>query len=253
MAMGRPRRKLRWVKFDIDRLLMGTTREELPPAERSVWYDLILLAGQADDNGEIIPTIESLPRILNTPENVVKSALNLCERFGKIERNEDTIRLLNYEKYQPTRRELDSYSDGGSGVSERSAPNGAKRQQRRGEKSREEERREEKKREGKKTRTRKSKSSWLTPKHQPRGELQLVMLTDEEVARIIEECGDDGYKAMVRKLEGHLFEHPQYAWCHGNVMIRGWVREWWDEKPSSKKKEPEEEIEYYGYGPPSTN
>jgi len=99
--MARPRRKLRWVKFDIDNLLFGTTREELDVAERSIWYDLILLAGQANDDGWIIPPVGALPRILNAPEEVVTRAIEKCVEYGKVELGSDRLRLVNYTEYNP--------------------------------------------------------------------------------------------------------------------------------------------------------
>jgi len=107
--MARPRRKLRWVKFDIDRLLFGTTREELEADERSVWYDLILLAGQANEDGWIIPPVRSLPRILNTSPELLERALAKCIEYGKIELDGDRVCVVNFRIYNPQRWERQYY------------------------------------------------------------------------------------------------------------------------------------------------
>jgi len=111
--MARPKRKLRWVKFDIDRLLFGTTREELTTAQRAIWYDLILLAGQANDDGWIIPPISALPRILKSRRRIVEAAIAKCIECGKLKLDETGhfVQVRSFTKYNPARWETAYYKD----------------------------------------------------------------------------------------------------------------------------------------------
>lgn len=92
-------------------MLMGTTREELDPACRSVWIDLICLAGQSNDHGHIIPHEESLPRILKVPKRTIDKALELCERHGKITRNDGQVVVVNFDKYHFRKHQTDAYCE----------------------------------------------------------------------------------------------------------------------------------------------
>jgi len=110
--MARPRRKLKWVKFWIDPLLDGTTRDELDPAQRGIFYDLILMAGRAnaeEEDGWIIARRGSLPRLLNVDPDLLEAALLRCEEVGKIELNGDRVRVVNWERYNPSSSDIYRY------------------------------------------------------------------------------------------------------------------------------------------------
>ena len=123
---GRPRRKLHWVKLYVDPYLFGTTREELRPDERSVFIDLIALAGQANDGGWIIPPTEALPRLLKCPPALITRAIARMEMVNKVTVVDGQVRVLNFSAYnhqewettpQPEKAEmLDNKPD--SGISE---------------------------------------------------------------------------------------------------------------------------------------
>lgn len=109
---GRRPAKPRWLKFHIDGLLFGTTREELTPAERSIWYDLILLAGRSDPcNGWLQARIESIPRILKAPRSLVERALAKCAQHGKVQIEGDRVFVVNFDRYNPERWERSYYGE----------------------------------------------------------------------------------------------------------------------------------------------
>ena len=109
-----PRRK-NWVKLWTHESLFGTTRFELLENERGIWTDLLCLAGVSKFPGIIAAgkyeeDYKGYPEaylwgILNVSEETWKSAIEKCERSGKIEieRNgsgEIIITVVNFSMYQ---------------------------------------------------------------------------------------------------------------------------------------------------------
>lgn len=102
--------KVEWIKlsvsmFDDEKIKL---LEAMPDRDTLliVWIRLLVLAGRTNDGGAIylcedIPyTDEMLATLFHRPLNVVRLALETFERFGMIERHQETIYLVNWEKYQ---------------------------------------------------------------------------------------------------------------------------------------------------------
>ncbi len=102
---GRPRRKLAWVKMYIDEGLDGSTREELKPDERSVWWDFLMLAGRYNDDGNIPLTDSRLCAILNVTPALLARSIAKCVQYEKVERTEHGIHVCNFVAYQTRRDE----------------------------------------------------------------------------------------------------------------------------------------------------
>lgn|SRR3990167_4559628 len=96
-----------WVKFWVNECLDGTVREELEPAERGVWYDLIIYSARCRTAG-IISANESqaiarqrLAGILNIPVELLERTLNKAVEQKRIKiDNQGLIHILNWYKYQ---------------------------------------------------------------------------------------------------------------------------------------------------------
>ena len=104
MAKSRWRRT--WVKMWVAECLEGTIRFEFSPAERGVWYDLILLAGRCRIPG-IIAANENAPYphnyiagLLNIDPELLETTLEKCKKSERIIEDERGIALLNWEHYQ---------------------------------------------------------------------------------------------------------------------------------------------------------
>lgn len=98
--------KRTWVKLWVNECLTGTIRFELTPEERSVWYDLIILAGQCRQPG-ILASNEKFPfphqyiaGVLNIPIELLEQSLEKFKKADRIIEDENGIRILNWEKYQ---------------------------------------------------------------------------------------------------------------------------------------------------------
>lgn len=99
-----PRR--RWIKLWTQEAIQGTTRREMEPDERSVWWDFLALAGDSPDPGKIcfyrnVPlTDDQLCQTLNISQDLLNRARGKMLKFGKITVNEGIIHIVNWERYQ---------------------------------------------------------------------------------------------------------------------------------------------------------
>lgn len=104
MAKSRWRRT--WVKIWVDECLQGTIRFDFTPAERGVWYDLILLAGRCRVPGVISPNGESpypqsyIAGLLNISLELLETTLEKCKTSGRIRETKRGIELVNWGHYQ---------------------------------------------------------------------------------------------------------------------------------------------------------
>lgn len=103
-----------WVKLYTNEWLHGSIRVDLTPAERSVWADLLALAGLSRREGyleysEGLPYSEDdLVRLLNVSSDLVKSTIEKCTTEGRLSYDGDnTLTIVNWTKYQfvPTGKE----------------------------------------------------------------------------------------------------------------------------------------------------
>jgi hypothetical protein len=107
--------KRSWIKLWVDEWLSGTTRFELDPGERSVFADLIVMAGKSrfpgiiaageNNDGYIGYPIQYLAGTLVVPDNMLESALEKCAASEKIAvtRNGNgnvVIEVINFTRYQ---------------------------------------------------------------------------------------------------------------------------------------------------------
>lgn len=102
--------EIQWIKIVTDIFDNRKIRqlEKMPDGDSIIviWFKLLCLAGQTNDNGliyltrEVAYTPEMLADHFNRPLNTVKMALVTFERFGMIETINDIIMLPSWEKYQ---------------------------------------------------------------------------------------------------------------------------------------------------------
>lgn len=95
-----------WVKMWVTDCIEGSIRWQLDPAERSVWYDLILFSALSARPG-IISDKDSRPyphsfiaNRLNIPLALLEKTLKKCQDEGRIQENSDGIHIVNWERYQ---------------------------------------------------------------------------------------------------------------------------------------------------------
>lgn len=96
-----------WVKLYITGWLHGSIRWELEPEERSVWADLIALAGQCGKDGAIVDNDDKplpwpfIAGQLNIPVELLSRTIVKCKRGGRLEDCEgDKLVLTNFKMYQ---------------------------------------------------------------------------------------------------------------------------------------------------------
>lgn len=102
----RGRGKRTWVKFWVIGWLHGSIRWQLDPAERSVWADLICLAGECGQNGAICDNDGvALPRAFiagqfNIPTTLLDRTIAKCIHDNRLTDNDGLLHIVNWEKYQ---------------------------------------------------------------------------------------------------------------------------------------------------------
>lgn len=116
MAKSRWRRV--WIKLWVNECLEGTIRFDFTPAERGVWYDLILLAGRCRVPG-VISANETTPYphsyiagLLNIDLELLEKALEKCKASGRIKETRRGIELVNWEHYQSEYERQKPYRQG---------------------------------------------------------------------------------------------------------------------------------------------
>jgi len=97
---------MRYVKMYVAECLEGTIRFDFEPAERGVWYDLVILAGRMRVKG-LIGAGSGIPYprrwiagILNIDEELLELTIEKCKKTHRISENSNGIRILNWNKYQ---------------------------------------------------------------------------------------------------------------------------------------------------------
>lgn len=98
---------MKWVKLHTLEWLEGSIRVDLTPPERSIWADLLAMAGLCRREGHIersqgIPySVDDLAARFTVPVELVQSTLNKCVAEGRMQRNGDgTFTITNWPKYQ---------------------------------------------------------------------------------------------------------------------------------------------------------
>jgi len=97
---------MEWIKLHTRGCLRGSIRFDMNSAQRGVWYDLLLLAGESRTRGKIqaseglaypLPYIAGLLRV---PEKLLSETLAICGSEGRIQMDETGITIVNWSEYQ---------------------------------------------------------------------------------------------------------------------------------------------------------
>ena len=102
----RSRGKRSWIKLWVTGWLHGSIRWQLEPSERSVWADLLCMAGECgregaicDNDGRPYPR-DFIANQLNIPATLLNQTVAKCKREGRIEERDDVIIIANWHNYQ---------------------------------------------------------------------------------------------------------------------------------------------------------
>lgn len=96
----------RWVKFWVKGWLHGSIRWQLDPEERSVWADLICLAGECGQEGKICDNdgIPLPPKFiasqLNVTEALLARTIAKCKNDHRLEEHSGVVYITNWTTYQ---------------------------------------------------------------------------------------------------------------------------------------------------------
>lgn len=211
-----------WIKIYCDKWLDGTIREETPLV-RSIWVDLLTLAGSgrygdtgiiqlADNIGFTDEQIAAIIKISPNDWQTAKSQLLSTERISYNGTN--VIRILNWQKYQSEYEKQRSYR-------ERLQPEVTNNVVTKsyGEKERE----KEKERGGENTiKDSLNYKDNITTKREY-GEFQNVLLTDNELKKLTERFGESKTKELIEQLSTGI-ESKGYKYKSHYATILTWER-----------------------------
>jgi len=97
---------MKWIKLHTIPSLTGSIRFDLTPAERGVWYDLLLLAGLSRNPGHLQVSedkpypLKYIASQLRIPIPLLQTTLNKCKTEGRITEDEQGIHITNWKNYQ---------------------------------------------------------------------------------------------------------------------------------------------------------
>ncbi|KKN65880.1 hypothetical protein LCGC14_0476970 [marine sediment metagenome] len=98
--------KRTWVKFFVTGWLHGSIRWQLEPDERSVWADLICLAGQCghegaicDNDGEALPR-DFMANQLNIKQTLLDRTIAKSIHDNRLEEVDGCLSIVNWSSYQ---------------------------------------------------------------------------------------------------------------------------------------------------------
>lgn len=196
-----------------------------------IWLKLLTLAGKINDEGLIyfttdIPyTDEMLASLLNRPLKTIQNALEIFEKFSMIERKNEMICILNWEKYQnieglekvreQTKQRVYRFREKQKEkcnatcnvtVTERNATD------------KEEDKDKEKEED---IEIKKKSVKEKAPKHKF-GAYEHVLLTDEEFNKLAVDFGQEVRDKAITFLDSYIEEKGYKAKSH-NLSIRRWV------------------------------
>ena len=105
-----------WIPLWIDKWLFGSTRLELNPAERSVFVDLLALAGKDDGyiraNVNMPYNLRQLAGLLNVDVGLLTTTIKKCKETGKIEEPAEGIyKIKNWTEYQLSKRHKERFGE----------------------------------------------------------------------------------------------------------------------------------------------
>jgi len=97
---------MKWIKLHTIPSLTGSIRFDLTPAERGVWYDLLLLAGLSRKPGHLQASedkpypLKYIASQLRIPIPLLQSTLNKCKAEGRISEDSQGLHITNWSVYQ---------------------------------------------------------------------------------------------------------------------------------------------------------
>ena len=95
-----------WVKVYITVWLHGSIRWQLTAEERSIWCDLICLAGECGKAGKIVDNDGKpyppgyLAGMLFVPEELLEKTICKCVQDNRLTRDDGIISITNWDTYQ---------------------------------------------------------------------------------------------------------------------------------------------------------
>lgn len=98
--------RMSWIKLWIDDCLEGPIRFKLTPDERSVYYELELMAGKSETPGYITQDEQTpypsqyIAGVLNISLELLERSLAKLQQLNKIALNDGGIRMLDWDKHQ---------------------------------------------------------------------------------------------------------------------------------------------------------
>lgn len=102
--------EIQWIKLKVDMFDNEKIKliEAMPDADSIlvIWIKLLTYAGKVNSSGYILLTEnipmneEELATIFNRPLNTIRYALQIFERYGMVERDNDAIRIKNWGSHQ---------------------------------------------------------------------------------------------------------------------------------------------------------
>ena len=94
-----------WIKIYPAKCLRGNLHFDLPYHKRGIWYELLLMAGDADNDGLIEYPIGFLASQLGCPLKALEEVLVALERTDRIVREGNKILISNWHLYQKMKGE----------------------------------------------------------------------------------------------------------------------------------------------------
>lgn len=95
-----------WFKVYSHKVLAGSIRFDLSPAERSVWFDLLSFANESPVRGIVCASkgipfpLAYLASVLQVPLELIENTLAKCKAEGRISEDGRGIIITHWEDYQ---------------------------------------------------------------------------------------------------------------------------------------------------------
>ncbi len=94
-----------WIKIYPSKCLRGSLHFDLPYQLRGIWYELLLMAGDVDDDGLFEFPISFLASQLGCPVKVLEEVLVTLEKTERIVRDRNKILITNWHLHQKMKGE----------------------------------------------------------------------------------------------------------------------------------------------------
>lgn len=92
-----------WIKMYPAKCLRGSLRFDLPYQQRGIWYELLLIAGDLDQDGVIDYPVSFIASQLGCPLKALEDIIRKLEETKRINRTSNQIHILNWRKYQTSK------------------------------------------------------------------------------------------------------------------------------------------------------